>query len=76
MSVLSGKKILLESPVELPPIKQRPSMTFIKAGAHVQVIMTAVSNDFITRFTLSTLSKTRYIQVFMIKIITRRGTIM
>jgi hypothetical protein len=34
MSVLSGKKILLEFPVELPPIKQRPLVRlFIKAGA-------------------------------------------
>jgi hypothetical protein len=61
MSVLSGKKILLESPVELPPIKQRPVMTF--AGAHVQVIMTAASRFYNPFHTLSTLSKTRYIQV-------------
>jgi hypothetical protein len=33
------------------------STTFIKAGAHVQVIMTPASKDFVTP-TLSTLSKT------------------
>jgi phosphopantothenoylcysteine decarboxylase/phosphopantothenate--cysteine ligase len=54
MSVLSGK-IYWEFLVELP---QTASLVrLIKAGAHVQVIMTPASKDFVTPPTLSTLSK-------------------
>jgi hypothetical protein len=34
--------------VELPPKNSVVSATFIKAGAHVQVIMTPASKDFVT----------------------------
>jgi phosphopantothenoylcysteine decarboxylase/phosphopantothenate--cysteine ligase len=51
--------------VELPPIKQRRS-DFIKAGAHVQVIMTPASKD-VTPLTLSTLSKMQFIPLSLIE---------
>jgi phosphopantothenoylcysteine decarboxylase/phosphopantothenate--cysteine ligase len=47
MSVLSGKKILLEF-LELQPINSNISSILFKAGAHVQVIMTPASKDFVT----------------------------
>jgi phosphopantothenoylcysteine decarboxylase/phosphopantothenate--cysteine ligase len=58
MSVLSGKKILLGISGGIAAYKTASLVRlFIKAGAHVQVIMTAASKDFITPLTLSTLSK-------------------
>jgi phosphopantothenoylcysteine decarboxylase/phosphopantothenate--cysteine ligase len=58
MSVLSGKKILLGISGGIAAYKTAPLVRlFIKAGAHVQVIMTAASKDFVTPLTLSTLSK-------------------
>jgi phosphopantothenoylcysteine decarboxylase/phosphopantothenate--cysteine ligase len=58
MSVLSGKKILLGVSGGIAAYKTASLVRlFIKAGAHVQVIMTAASKDFITPLTLSTLSK-------------------
>ena len=58
MSVLSGKKILLGISGGIAAYKTATLVRlFIKAGAHVQVIMTPASKDFITRLTLSTLSK-------------------
>lgn len=58
MSVLSGKKILLGISGGIAAYKTASLVRlFIKAGAHVQVIMTSASKDFITPLTLSTLSK-------------------
>lgn len=58
MSVLSGKKILLGISGGIAAYKTATLVRlFIKAGAHVQVVMTPASKDFITPLTLSTLSK-------------------
>ncbi|POY38725.1 bifunctional phosphopantothenoylcysteine decarboxylase/phosphopantothenate--cysteine ligase CoaBC [Flavobacterium alvei] len=58
MSVLNGKKILLGVSGGIAAYKTATLVRlFIKAGAHVQVIMTPASKDFITPLTLSTLSK-------------------
>lgn len=58
MSVLSGKKILLGISGGIAAYKTASLVRlFIKAGAHVQVVMTPASKDFVTPLTLSTLSK-------------------
>ncbi|MCO6146490.1 bifunctional phosphopantothenoylcysteine decarboxylase/phosphopantothenate--cysteine ligase CoaBC [Flavobacterium sp. NRK1] len=58
MSVLSGKKILLGISGGIAAYKTASLVRlFIKAGAHVQVIMTPASKNFVTPLTLSTLSK-------------------
>ncbi|TRX43001.1 bifunctional phosphopantothenoylcysteine decarboxylase/phosphopantothenate--cysteine ligase CoaBC [Flavobacterium restrictum] len=58
MSVLNGKKILLGISGGIAAYKTASLVRlFIKAGAHVQVIMTPASKVFITPLTLSTLSK-------------------
>ncbi len=58
MSVLRGKKILLGISGGIAAYKTAALVRlFIKAGAHVQVIMTPASRDFVTPLTLSTLSK-------------------
>lgn len=58
MSVLSGKKIVLGVSGGIAAYKTATLVRlFIKAGAHVQVIMTPSSKDFVTPLTLSTLSK-------------------
>ncbi len=58
MSVLNGKKILLGISGGIAAYKTALLVRlFVKAGAHVQVIMTPASKDFITPLTLSTLSK-------------------
>ncbi len=58
MSVLSGKKVLLGVSGGIAAYKTAILVRlFIKAGAHVQVIMTPASKDFVTPLTLSTLSK-------------------
>ena len=58
MSVLSGKKVLLGISGGIAAYKTALLVRlFIKAGAHVQVIMTPASKDFVTPLTLSTLSK-------------------
>ncbi|MBS7786728.1 bifunctional phosphopantothenoylcysteine decarboxylase/phosphopantothenate--cysteine ligase CoaBC [Flavobacterium sp. CYK-55] len=58
MSVLSGKKILLGISGGIAAYKTAHLVRlFIKAGAHVRVVMTPASKDFITPLTLSTLSK-------------------
>lgn len=58
MSVLSGKKILLGVSGGIAAYKTAPLVRlFIKAGAHVKVVMTPASKDFVTPLTLSTLSK-------------------
>ena len=58
MSVLSGKKIILGVSGGIAAYKTATLVRlFIKAGAHIQVIMTPASKDFVTPLTLSTLSK-------------------
>ena len=58
MSVLSGKKIVLGISGGIAAYKTATLVRlFIKAGAHVQVIMTPASKDFVTPLTLATLSK-------------------
>ncbi|PBJ16181.1 bifunctional phosphopantothenoylcysteine decarboxylase/phosphopantothenate--cysteine ligase CoaBC [Flavobacterium sp. ACN6] len=58
MSVLNGKNILLGVSGGIAAYKTATLVRlFIKAGAHVQVIMTPASKDFVTPLTLSTLSK-------------------
>lgn len=58
MSVLSGKNILLGISGGIAAYKTATLVRlFIKAGAHVKVIMTPASKDFVTPLTLSTLSK-------------------
>ncbi|SDX20658.1 bifunctional phosphopantothenoylcysteine decarboxylase/phosphopantothenate--cysteine ligase CoaBC [Flavobacterium degerlachei] len=58
MSVLRGKNILLGISGGIAAYKTASLVRlFIKAGAHVQVIMTPASKDFVTPLTLSTLSK-------------------
>ena len=58
MSVLSGKNVLLGISGGIAAYKTASLVRlFIKAGAHVQVIMTPASKDFVTPLTLSTLSK-------------------
>ncbi len=58
MSVLRGKNILLGISGGIAAYKTAHLVRlFIKAGAHVRVVMTPASKDFITPLTLSTLSK-------------------
>ena len=58
MSVLSGKKIILGVSGGIAAYKTASLVRLlIKAGAHVQVIMTPASKDFVTPLTLATLSK-------------------
>jgi phosphopantothenoylcysteine decarboxylase / phosphopantothenate---cysteine ligase len=65
MSVLSGKKIVLGVSGGIAAYKSATLVRqFIKAGAHVQVIMTPASKDFVTPLTLSTLSKNPVLSSF------------
>jgi phosphopantothenoylcysteine decarboxylase / phosphopantothenate---cysteine ligase len=65
MSVLNGKKILLGISGGIAAYKTATLVRlFIKAGAHVQVIMTPASKDFVTPLTLSTLSKNPVFSTF------------
>ena len=65
MSVLSGKKIVLGVSGGIAAYKTATLVRlFIKAGAHVQVIMTPASKDFVTPLTLSTLSKNPVFSAF------------
>nr|WP_297309850.1 bifunctional phosphopantothenoylcysteine decarboxylase/phosphopantothenate--cysteine ligase CoaBC [uncultured Flavobacterium sp.] len=58
MSVLSGKNIVLGITGGIAAYKTATLVRkFIKAGAHVQVIMTPAALDFVTPITLGTLSK-------------------
>lgn len=58
MSVLSGKKILLGITGGIAAYKTATLVRLLcKAGAEVQVVLTPASHQFITPFTLSTLSK-------------------
>ncbi|MBP6425308.1 MAG: bifunctional phosphopantothenoylcysteine decarboxylase/phosphopantothenate--cysteine ligase CoaBC [Flavobacterium sp.] len=65
MSVLNGKKILLGVSGGIAAYKTASLVRlFIKAGAHVQVIMTPASKDFVTPLTLATLSKNPVFSTF------------
>ncbi len=58
MSVVSGKNILLGVTAGIAAYKTAYLVRlFIKAGAHIKVVMTPASKDFVTPLTLSTLSK-------------------
>ncbi|WP_274476473.1 bifunctional phosphopantothenoylcysteine decarboxylase/phosphopantothenate--cysteine ligase CoaBC [Mangrovimonas aestuarii] len=58
MSILSGKNVLVGISAGIAAYKTASLVRlFIKAGAHVKVVMTPASKDFITPLTLSTLSK-------------------
>lgn len=58
MSVLNGKNVLLGVSGGIAAYKTASLVRLlIKAGAHVQVVMTPASIDFVTPLTLSTLSK-------------------
>lgn len=58
MSVLNGKNVLLGISGGIAAYKTASLVRLlIKAGAHVQVVMTPASVDFVTPLTLSTLSK-------------------
>lgn len=65
MSVLKDKKILLGVSGGIAAYKSAHLVRlFIKAGAHVQVVMTPASVDFVTPLTLSTLSKNPVFSTF------------
>ncbi len=65
MSVLSGKKIVLGVSGGIAAYKTATLVRlFIKAGAHVKVVMTPASKDFVTPLTLSTLSKNPVFSTF------------
>ncbi|MFD0962772.1 bifunctional phosphopantothenoylcysteine decarboxylase/phosphopantothenate--cysteine ligase CoaBC [Pseudofulvibacter geojedonensis] len=65
MSVLSGKNILLGVTGGIAAYKATYLVRlFIKAGAHVKVIMTPASKDFVTPLSLSTLSKNPVLSSF------------
>lgn len=74
MSV-SGKKILIAVSGGIAAYKIHFLIRdFVKKGAEVQVIMTPDSEHFVTKLSLSTLSKNLFTQIFMV--ITGRGTVM
>ena len=65
MSVLSGKNILLGITAGIAAYKSADLVRlFIKAGAHVKVVMTPASKYFVTPLTLSTLSKNPVVSTF------------
>lgn len=65
MSVLFGKNILLGISGGIAAYKTTFLVrNFIKAGAHVKVVMTPASKDFVTPLTLSTLSKNTVFSTF------------
>ena len=65
MSILSGKNILLGITGGIAAYKTAFLVRhFIKAGAHVKVVMTDNAKDFITPLTLSTLSKNPVLSTF------------
>ncbi|ALJ06616.1 phosphopantothenoylcysteine decarboxylase [Pseudalgibacter alginicilyticus] len=58
MSIISGKNILLGVSAGIAAYKTASLVRlFVKAGAHVKVVMTPTSKEFVTPLTLSTLSK-------------------
>ena len=65
MSVLNGKNVLLGVSGGIAAYKTASLVRLlIKAGAHVQVVMTPASLDFVTPLTLSTLSKNPVFSTF------------
>lgn len=65
MSVLNGKNILLGISGGIAAYKTATLVRLlIKAGAHVQVVMTPASKDFVTPLTLATLSKNPVFSTF------------
>ena len=65
MSVLNGKNVLLGVSGGIAAYKTASLVRLlIKAGAHVQVVMTPASIDFVTPLTLSTLSKNPVFSTF------------
>ena len=65
MSILRGKHILLGITAGIAAYKTASLVRlFVKAGAHVKVIMTPAAKDFVTPLTLSTLSKNPVISTF------------
>lgn len=65
MSVLNGKNVLLGVSGGISAYKTASLVRLlIKAGAHVQVVMTPASLDFVTPLTLSTLSKNPVFSTF------------
>ncbi len=68
MSILSGKNILLGVTAGIAAYKTAHLVRlFIKAGAHVKVVMTPASKDFVTPLTLSTLSQNPVYSTFFEK---------
>jgi phosphopantothenoylcysteine decarboxylase/phosphopantothenate--cysteine ligase len=68
MAVLSGKKIILGVSGGIAAYKTAHLVRlFIKAGAHVRVVMTPASKDFVTPLTLSTLSKNPVLSEFYLE---------
>lgn len=68
MSILSGKKILLGVTAGIAAYKTAHLVRlFVKMGAHVKVVMTPASKDFVTPLTLSTLSKNPVYSTFFEK---------
>lgn len=66
MSILSSKNILVGVTAGIAAYKTANLVRlFIKAGAHVKVVMTPASKDFITPLTLSTLSKNPVYSLFV-----------
>ena len=65
MSILSGKHILLGITAGIAACKTASLVRlFVKNGAHVKVVMTPASKEFITPLTLSTLSKNPVLDSF------------
>ena len=65
MSILSGKHILLGITAGIAAYKIASLVRlFVKNGAHVKVVMTPASKEFITPLTLSTLSKNPVLDSF------------
>jgi|SRR5690554_162861 len=66
MSILSGKNILLGISAGIAAYKAATLVRlFVKAGAHVKVVITPSAKDFVTPLTLSTLSKNPVYSTFV-----------
>ena len=66
MSILSGKNILLGITAGIAAYKSAYLVRlFVTAGAHVKVVMTPSSKEFVTPLTLSTLSNNEVYSSFV-----------
>src|SRR5690606_27615960 len=66
MSILSGKNILLGISAGIAAYKAATLVRlFVKAGAHVKVVITPSAKDFVTPLTLSTVSKNPVYSTFV-----------